>query len=141
MTKSAKEVVLAVEKAWAANKLDELDQYFADSFKPETTIPQLPPGLEGAKMAHGMAMQSFPDRKVEVVEVVEDGTKVCVRQRVTGTNKGGFPAFGVPANNKKIDFQWISIYEVRRGKIVDHHSINDALTLLIQLGAITPPGM
>ncbi len=31
------------------------------------------------------------------------------RVRSTGTNTGGMPWFGIPANDAKVDFEWIQI--------------------------------
>jgi predicted ester cyclase len=135
-----KDVVRAVEEAWDGQDLDALDQYFAPEFDNSTSaVPGLPPGLAGAKMAHQGAMQSFPDRKVNIEEIVGDGDTVAIRTRVTGTNDGGFPLFNVPANGAKIDFPAVSIYRLRDAKIVGHWGLNDALTLMMQLGAIQPP--
>lgn len=136
------DIVRRVEELWDTGKLDELDQYFAPDFVAETGIPGLPPTLETAKMAHQMSMQAFPDRKTEVKDIfAAPGGKVCVLVRTTGTNKGGLPWFGIEANNKPIDIQWMSIYEVKKGKITRHLGINDGITLLTQLGAFTPPPM
>lgn len=140
MARDPVQVVRTVEGIWHSGKLDELDDYFAPDFASEATMPGLPPGLEGAKMAHQGSMQSFPNRKVEIVDLFGSGEKVCVRCRVTGTNKGGVAPLGVPANNNKIDFEWISIYTVRKGRIVGHNALNDGLTLLTQLGAMPGPG-
>jgi predicted SnoaL-like aldol condensation-catalyzing enzyme len=130
-----KDVVRAVEEAWDGQNLDALDQYFAPEFDNSTSaVPGLPPGL-----AHQGAMQSFPDRKVNIEEIVGDGDTVAIRTRVTGTNDGGFPLFNVPANGAKIDFPAVGIYRLRDGKIVGHWGLNDALTLMMQLGAIQPP--
>ena len=135
-----KDVVRAVEGAWDGQDLDALDQYFASEFDNSTSaVPGLPPGLAGAKMAHQDAMQSFPDRKVNIEEIVGDGDTVAIRTRVTGTNDGGFPLFNVPANGAKIDLPAVSIYRLRDAKIVGHWGLNDALTLMMQLGAIQPP--
>jgi len=134
------DVVRAVEEAWDGQDLDALDQYFAPEFdNSASAVPGLPPGLAGAKMAHQGVMQSFPDRKVNVEEILGDGDTVAVRTRITGTNDGGFPLFNVPANGAKIDFPAVSIYRLRDGKIVGHWGLNDALTLMMQLGAIQPP--
>jgi predicted ester cyclase len=131
------DTVRAIEEAWDNGKLDELDQYFSPDFDNSQSIFQgLPQGLEGAKMAHQGSMQSFPDRKIEILELVDGGDTVAVRNRVTGTNTGGFPAFNVPANGKPIDIESWSIYTFRDGKVVRHTGINDALTLLMQLGAM-----
>ncbi len=58
-----KEVVRKIEEAWSSNKLDALDQYFGATFNNHSGVPGIPPGLAGAKMAHGAAMAAFPDRK------------------------------------------------------------------------------
>ena len=97
MASSNVNVVRAVEEAWDEGRLDDLDQYFAPGFNNAQSATQgLPAGLEGSKIAHQGVMQSFPDRKIEILDLVEGGDKVFVRNRVTGTNTGGFPPFGVP---------------------------------------------
>jgi len=133
-------VVRAIEEAWDDGKLDELDQYFAPSFdNSQSGLPGLPPGLEGSKMAHQGTMESFPDRKVEVLDVIEQGDRVLIRSRVSGTNRGGFPAFNVPANDRPFTIESWSIYRLKDGKVVEHEGMNDALALLMQLGAIPAP--
>jgi predicted ester cyclase len=135
-----KDVVRTVEEAWDSQDLDGLDQYFGSEFdNSASAVPGLPPGLAGAKMAHQGVMQSFPDRKVHIEEIVGDGDTVVVRTRVTGTNQGGFPAFNVPANDAPIDIAAVSIYRLRDGKVVGHWGLNDALTLMMQMGAIPAP--
>ena len=141
MARSAVDVVRTVEEIWDQGKLDELNGFFAADFNANANLPGLPAGLEGAKLAHQAALQSFPDRRVEVVDIFGEGERVCVRCRVTGTNQGGIAPLGVEPNGKPIDFEWISIYRVKGGRIVEHWAINDALTLMTQLGAIPAPGM
>ena len=134
-------VVRSIEEAWDGNKLDELDQYFAPGFdNSQSGLPGLPPGLEGAKMAHQGTMRAFPDRAVDILDVLEDGDEVFVRSRVSGTNQGGFPPFQVPANGKPFTIESWSVYRLRDGKVVEHAGMNDAISLLIQLGAVPAPG-
>jgi hypothetical protein len=65
---------------------------------------------------------------------------VVTHNRITGTNTGGLPAYGAPANDAKVDFEFIAIYEFdENGKITRFYGLNDAFLLLIQLGVITPP--
>jgi predicted ester cyclase len=133
-------VVRAIEGAWDNNKLDELDQYFAPDFdNSKSAALGLPVGLAGAKMAHQSSMQSFPDRRIEILDLIAEGDRVFVRNRVTGTNQGGFPAFQVPANGRPIDIESWSVYRLRDGKVVEHWGLNDALMLLMQLGAFPAP--
>lgn len=69
------DVVRKIEEAWDGQRLDELDQYFAPGFSNTQSATQgVPAGLEGSKMAHQGVMQSFPDRKVQILDIVEGGT-------------------------------------------------------------------
>jgi steroid delta-isomerase-like uncharacterized protein len=138
MPGSNADAVRAIEEAWDQQRLDDLDQYFAEDFDNSTSmVPGVPPGLRGAKTAHQGVMQSFPDRKVEIVEVLEDGDKVFVRTKVTGSNQGGF--LGVPANSNRFEIQACGVYTFRHGKVVEHWGMNDGLMLMMQLGAFPPP--
>ena len=129
-----KKVVGAVEEAWDSQDLDALDQHFAPDFDNSgSAFPGLPPGLAGAKMAHHGSMTSFPDRKVNIEELLAEGDKVMVRGRVTGTNQGGF--MDIPANGNPIDISFVGIYTVRDGKLVRHWGLNDAAALMMQLQA------
>jgi predicted ester cyclase len=123
--------------------LGALDELFSAKFDNTKSLPPgLQVGLETAKMVHGMSMQSFPDRKVEILELIGEGNKVMTRSRITGTNKGGLPAYGAPANDAKVAFEFIGIYEFdETGKVVAHYGLNDAYLLGVQLGVITPPHM
>ena len=135
------EVVRKIEEAWDGQRLGELDQYFAPGFSNTQSATQgVPAGLEGSKMAHQGVMQSFPDRKVQILDVVEGGDRVFVRNRVTGTNTGGFAPFGVPANGNPFDIEAWGVYRFENSKVVEHWGMNDAFMLGIQLGAIPAPG-
>src|SRR5262249_32958999 len=131
------DTVRAIEEAWDNGKLDELDQYFSADFdNSQSAFTGLPTGLEGAKMAHQGFMQSFPGRKIGLLDRVEDGDTVAIRNRVTGTNTGGLPQFNLPANGKPFTIESWSIYRLKDGKVVEHKGINDGLALMMQLGAM-----
>ena len=141
MASSNTDTVRAIEEAWDQGRLQDLDQYFAAGFdNAQSGTPGVPAGLEGSKMAHQGVMQSYPDRKVEILALVDAGDRVFVRNRVTGTNTGGFPPFGVPANGNPFDIESWGVYRFAEGKVVEHWGMNDAFLLGIQLGAIPMPG-
>ena len=135
-----KAIVRSIEETWGRNDLAALDQYFAADFNNEQSHAQgLPIGLEGAKMAHQGAMAAFPDRRIQILDLVGDGDTVAVRVRTTGTNTGGAAFLGQPeANGAKIDFEMWSIYHLRDGKVVSHAGINDGVTAMIQVGSFKP---
>ena len=139
MSDANKELVRHIQSAWNSQATDELDQYFAPDFLARSNVPGMPPGLAGAKMAHGMVSQFLPDRKNEIVELVAEGDKVLVRSRITGTNTNGVPWIGAEANGKPYDFESWSVYTIRDGKVVEHVGLNDIWSFAIQAGAVAPP--
>ncbi|TMF80997.1 MAG: ester cyclase [Chloroflexi bacterium] len=138
MAGSNKETVRKVQAAWNENRLDDLDQYFGPDFKANANDPRGGPGLAGAKAAHGLTNQVFSERKVQILELLEDGDKVFLRNRATGKHSGGAPWMGAPADGKAYDIESWSIYRFRDGKIVEHWGLNDAMRLIMQLGGQLP---
>lgn len=134
----SKDVVRRLEEAWAANDLDTVDQLLAPDLVSHDAPPGMPPGREGARAAHQMAMASFPDRQMTIEDVLADGDRVAVRTTIRGTNTGGVPWLGVPANGRSIDIESISIYRVDGGRVVEHWGQNDVGRLMMQLGVASP---
>lgn len=134
----ATDTVRRLEEAWARNDIPAVDQLLAPNLVSHDAVPGMPGGAEGAKTAHQMAMQSFPDRQMTIEDVVGQGDRVAVRTRIRGTNTGGVPWLGVPANGRPIDIESISIYRVEGGRVVEHWGQNDVGRLMVQLG-VTPP--
>jgi predicted ester cyclase len=140
-TAANKTVVSAIEKAWSTGNLPSLDKHFASDYQNHGAIPGMPTDLGTAKMAHGMAMKAFPDRSVELLDVVAEGDRVAIRTRVTGTNTGGAFWFDAPANDRSIDFESWAMYRLEDGKVAESWGLNDGMTALIQLGTWQPPPM
>jgi predicted ester cyclase len=136
-----KSAVSAIEEAWSTGDLPGLDKHFASDYHNHAAMPGMPTDLATAKMAHGMAMQAFPDRNVELLDIVADGDRVAIRTRVTGTNTGGAFWFGAPANNRSIDFESWAMYRLQDGKVIESWGLNDGMTALIQLGSWEPAPM
>jgi len=136
-----KDIVRRVEEAWGRNDTATLDQYFAPDFdNAQSGAPGLPVGLAGAKMAHGGAMTSFPDRRVRILDLIAEDDRVFVRAQVTGTNTGGAAFLGAPeANGARIDFEMWGVYQLRDGKVVAHWGLNDGVLAMMQVGALKPP--
>jgi predicted ester cyclase len=135
-----KQIIAAIEGAWDSGNLDTLDQHFAPSFSSHSAVPGLPAGLAGAKIAHGMSITAFPDRKVTIEAIYAERDRVSVRTRLTGTNEGGLPWLGAPPNGKKVNFSSISIYRLEDGRVVEHWGQNDIGLLMAQLGVAGPTG-
>jgi predicted ester cyclase len=140
MAEDNKELVRRMEEAWARNDMAAIDGFFSQGYDNSATgVPGLPPGIEGAKMAHQGAMQSFPDRKTIIEDVIAEGDKVVVRGRYTGTNQGGVPFLNAPANGNPIDVAFVSIYRIEGDKLAEHWALNDDVGLTQQVGAMPQP--
>jgi predicted ester cyclase len=84
-------------------------------------------------------MQAFPDRQNEILDIFGEDDLVVAHVRMTGTNTGGVPWFGVPANGRTVDTDWITIYRLDYGKVVETWAQMDLPKMMAQLGVM--PGM
>lgn len=57
----------------------------------------------------------FPDMAVEILDLIEEGDRVCARLRFTGTHSA--PSFGFAATGKRITFEALEIFRMENGKI------------------------
>ena len=75
----------------------------------------------------------IPDLNWAVEEMIQEGNKVVVRGRATGTPKG--PLFGVDGKGKAFDILTIDIHTLEGGKIVRTYHVEDWAGALRQLSA------
>ena len=77
---------------------------------------------------------SFPDLQLRVDETLVDGDRISYLWTLTGTNDGPFAdqgPTGIP-----VEFRGMNLETVRDGRIVEHWSVHDALSLFHQLGRL-----
>lgn len=79
----------------------------------------------------GFFAKLMPDLNWEVQDVIQDGNKVVVRSRATGTPNG--PLFGVDGKGKTFDILTIDIHTLEDGKIVSSYHLEDWAGALQQL--------
>lgn len=87
--------------------------------------------------------RTFPDWKMEIVELSAEGNSVIVRCRVSGTHRGvatravnGALMVGVQPTGKHFQVQHIHWYKVSGGKITGHSTSRDDLGMSQQLGLL-----
>jgi len=90
---------------------------------------------------------TFPDWKIEVVEIATEADNVVVRCRVSGTHRGvarlpvnGGMLAGVKPTGKHFEALHIHWYKLGDGKIVDHYATRDDIGMMVQLGLLTRRG-
>ncbi len=75
----------------------------------------------------------IPDLNWAVEEMIQEGDRVVVRSRATGTPAG--PLFGVDGEGRSFDILTIDIHTIADGKIVRTYHVEDWAGALRQLGA------
>lgn len=115
---------------------DFLTPGFTDHNPPP--FPGASPTIEGARNAFTYALTAFTDFSHSVDEQWGEGDTVI--SRITGRGKHTGEFLGVPPSGNEVVMEGIAVHRVVDGKIVEHRAQIDALGLLIQMGAVPPPG-
>ncbi len=143
MSDAARNVALVerLEKAYRARDYDTVRASLAPDFIANTPGHEMvPAGVEGAIAANEGTISFFPDVRTEILEIFGEGDRVMSHVRMTGTNDGGIPWAGVPANGKPIDIDWIQISRHGDdGVIQETWAQMDIAKMMMQVGAMPAP--
>ncbi len=94
------------------------------------------PGLESVKRFYYAFWKIFPDARVTVQELIDEGDTLVARYTITGTMHEAF--MGVAATRQRIELPGISILHFRNGRCFERWTCSDSLVLLNQIGASVP---
>ena len=83
-------------------------------------------------------LETFPDAHESIADLIAEGDRVAARMSFSGTQNG--PLGPYPATGKRLTSEYLAIYRLEGGMIVEIWAEWDNLTSLIQLGHFTPPG-
>ena len=83
-------------------------------------------------------LQQFPDLSYTVEAIVTEGDLVVARVRATGTNTGRMNGM-LPPSGRTFDYEQSHWFRVRDGQLAEHWATRDDLTVMLQLGVVTPP--
>ena len=135
------ERVERLEQAYNDRDYDTVRTIVAPNFVAHTPGSEMmPPGIEGAIAANEGAHSAFPDHHTEIEEVFGDGDRVVSHVQMTGTNDGGLPWAGMPANGAKVAIDWIQISRFADdGTIQETWAQMDLAKMMMQLGAMPAP--
>ena len=122
------------EELFSEGKVALVDQRFDKGYRGHDPLTgEL--DREGLKQSVQMYRAAFPDLTVNVDDLVAASDKVLVRWTTQGTHRG--PFLGKSGTGKKIQVQGITVFNFRRGKVIEAWTHWDALGLFQELG-ITP---
>ena len=130
-----KNIVRRYQEIYNNNDLDRLTEVVSENLLTPKIMSGIPPGLEGAKVAHQIMLAGFPDYQTIIEDLMAEGDTVAARITMTGTHQGSF--MGIPPTGKFISFTGIYIARIASGKIVEHWGEEDGVSLLQQLGVLS----
>jgi steroid delta-isomerase-like uncharacterized protein len=104
----------------------------------------VPSGREGLRFVFESLQTAFPDRRMEITDLIGEGDRVVCRMTVSGTHQGvpAAPVEGGPRlqritpSGRSYRVQHIHIFRVANGKFAEHWATRDDLGLLDQLGGL-----
>ena len=128
-----KDVALWYE-AFSTNNPALLEKILHETWTDTPSPPEMPAGAPGAKLVLSQLRTAFPNLHLAVEDVLQDGNKVAVRARMTGTQHGTF--MGSSPTGRKLDVQVVDIHEFKDGKILRTWHTEDWMSGLRQLGIL-----
>jgi steroid delta-isomerase-like uncharacterized protein len=124
-----------IEEAFNQGKVEVLDELYAPGYREHQF--GMPPTMEGFKGSVLGLRASFPDLKLTIEEMAEEGDMVWIRMTARGTHGGEF--MGLPATGRKIEIAVFDMCRLKDGRITDHWGVPDRFAVMHQLGALPRP--
>jgi len=123
------------EEVWNQRKLEAVSGLISPSHA--LNDPHLAGSAVGPEAYRRVLTQflaAFPDLCFTVDDMISEKDKVAVSWTISGTHKREFR--GIPATNRKISFDGVTINLVSKGKIIESYVTLDYFALLQQLGVV-----
>jgi limonene-1,2-epoxide hydrolase len=129
------ELIEDVQRAFESGDFGRFPELIAADAEIRNPFTTVHGPAEFAALGRGFAA-AVSDRRIEVLDVVEDGSAAVAQIRVTGRHTGAMPLPDgeAPPTGNLIAFEEAGVVRVRDGLIASWHSYYDMLELAHQLG-------
>ena len=91
-------------------------------------------GIDSARAYYANYLTGFSDISFTIKDVFGMENKLVKHWNFKGTHTGLF--FGIPATNKKVDIDGVTLVRMENGKIAEERDFTDNLEFMQQLGLI-----
>jgi len=127
------------EEVWNQRKLEVVNELISPSHALQgPNIFGSSIGPEAYRRQVSRFLEGYPDLRWTIQGTIAEEDKVVACWTISGTHKGDF--MGVPATDKKVSVDGMTIHHIAGGKIMDSHSNWDTLGMMQQLGAVPALG-
>ena len=127
-------VVEAVGVCFNSHNFDGLDDFVAEDMRNLAAGPQ---GREGWKAVWGAIVSCFPDVVAETKAIIVDGDQAAVHTVMVGTHRASVMPLldGIVPTGAHVAWEFVHLFKVDGGLIVEHSAVRDDLGLLKQLAS------
>jgi steroid delta-isomerase-like uncharacterized protein len=123
------------EEVWNKRKLEVIDEIISPSHALQASnIFGSSIGPEAYKRNVLLFFAGYPDLHWTIEDTIAEKDKVVACWTISGTHKGDY--LGVPATNKKVSVEGITIHQITNGKIMDSYVSWDIWGMMQQLGVV-----
>ena len=123
------------EEVWNKRKLEVIDEIISPSHALQASnIFGSSIGPEAYKRNALLFFAGYPDLHWTIEDTIAEKDKVVACWTISGTHKGDY--LGVPATNKKVSVEGITIHHITNGKIMDSYVSWDIWGMMQQLGVV-----
>ncbi len=133
-TMDPKQTVQAFIDAINSQDWSKLDSLVATNFVRHSFAAGDPPVRSRSDLVMFLRreFEIFPDAQEIILDIFAEGEKVAVRHHFSGTQRGAMDLY--PATGKIMNAEYIAIYRVRNGQLIEAWAEWDNLAGLRQLG-------
>jgi predicted ester cyclase len=130
-----KEIVERLLTAFSNSDAVTAEQVLAEDFinHDPPNLPGVGKDRAGVLTATEYLHSAFENARAELVCVVADGDRVAVHDRLRGRHRADF--LGIAPTGHEISVDFIHIFRVTNGRIVERWGVADSQALVDQLGA------
>lgn len=123
-----------IDEVWNRGNLAAMDRYFTADHLDHSAPPGQGEGLAGLQPIFAMFQSAFGEIQVSVDDQIAEGDMLVCRNTFRGTHRGSF--FGIPATGRWVTVTQTHVFRMADGKMAEHWSNSDDLSMLRQLGVI-----
>ena len=107
---------------------------FVNHYRPEgRDIPSVGRPASGFQSFYGTLLHGFPDASMEINEQIAERDLVATRKTLRGTHRGEL--WGLAPTGNRIEFEFLDIFRVADGKLIEHWTSMDLAALRSQMHA------
>jgi predicted ester cyclase len=129
-----KEAITKVYSMFETGNTDGVEMYVNDNVIEHAVMPGITEkGIAGLKQAVAMNYEAFPNSKMTIISMVNDGDLTYIHYNWKATNTGPMGE-GMPATGKAVDVNGVDILRWENGKAAEHWGYSEEGKMMEQLG-------